>query len=67
MAKLGQSRIVNGYFPGCIVDLGLRCAKLMPGDKLSYNGMKWEVVEKRQSPFFGRVRLVIKPHKDTLI
>ena len=67
MDKLGQSHIVNGYFPGCIVDLGPRWTELMPGDTVTLDGMKWEITEKGPSPFFGRVRFVIKPHRDTLI
>lgn len=67
MAQLRQPRIVNSYHPGCIVDLAIRCANLMPGDIVTLNGEKWEITEKGPSPFSGRVRFVIKPHRSTLI
>jgi len=67
MAKLGRPRLVNGYNPGCIVDVGPRCANLMPGDTVTLKGKKFEITEKLHSPFIGRTRFVIKPHKDSLI
>ncbi len=67
MEELRRPRVVNGYHPGCIVDLGPRCANLMPGDTVILDGRKWEITEKLYSPFFGRTRFIIKPHRDTLI
>ncbi len=67
MAELRQPRVINGYQPGCVVDLASRCALLMPGDIVTLDGIKWEVTDKGPSPFFGKIRFVIKPHRDTLI